>query len=92
MVPVLPHFFFSGFFYCYNSIFIFFQINFRVIFAKAEKNDLKIILKKYVIIGIYKHAKYMYILFIYLFCLFRATPAAYGSSQARGQIGSEPSP
>ena len=25
--------------------------------------------------------------FLLLFCLFRATPAAYGSSQARGQIG-----
>ena len=27
------------------------------------------------------------ILFIYLFCLFRATSVAYGISQARGQIG-----
>ena len=27
------------------------------------------------------------LLFIYLFCPFRATPAAYGGSQVRGQIG-----
>ena len=26
-------------------------------------------------------------LFIHLFCLFRATPMAYGGSQVRGQIG-----
>ena len=29
----------------------------------------------------------LFYLFIYLFCLFRAAPAAYGGSQARGRIG-----
>ena len=28
-----------------------------------------------------------YTFFFFFFCLFRATPAAYGDSQARGQIG-----
>ena len=31
----------------------------------------------------------VYFLFIYLFCLCRAAPMAYGGSQARGPIGSE---
>ena len=37
----------------------------------------------------YKHNHSIYFLFIYLFiyCLLRATPMAYGASQARGQIG-----
>ena len=30
---------------------------------------------------------YFYILFYFIFCLFRAAPAACGGSQARGQIG-----
>ena len=33
----------------------------------------------------WKDALYLFVLFC--FCLFRATPTAYGSSQARGQIG-----
>ena len=32
---------------------------------------------------------YNFVLFIYLFSLFRATPAAYRGSQARGLIGVE---
>ena len=34
-----------------------------------------------------EHSIYIYIFFFSVFCLFRATPAAYGGSQARAQIG-----
>ena len=37
-----------------------------------------------------KNEFYFFILFYFLsFCLFRAAPAAYGDSQARGPIGAE---
>ena len=33
---------------------------------------------------------FIYLFFIFGFCLFRAAPVAYGGSQARGQIGVQP--
>ena len=30
---------------------------------------------------------FLYLIFFFVFCFFRAVPPAYGSSQARGQIG-----
>ena len=34
-----------------------------------------------------KHLAFFFVWFFFFFCLFRAAPTAYGSSQARGQIG-----
>ena len=54
----------------------------RTIQPSFDIKHRKHILKEYIYIHIY-------ITYIntYIFCLFRATPTAYGGSQARGQIG-----
>ena len=48
---------------------------------------VKCLLCAYSVVLMFSVSKETFVLFCFVFCLFRATPAAYGGSQARGLIG-----
>ena len=58
-----------------------FRVNRWQVYPHNSVNDR---MRRAVLQG-YQHLTYSFVCF--LFCLFRAAPAAYGGSQARGQIG-----
>ena len=43
--------------------------------------------KRSIVLLLLQSLKFLFVFFIFIFCYFRATPTAYGGSQARGQIG-----